>query len=88
VCDDDIAACYCDPKLGNPKYGRVPAPEGSAPGSPPLQEGRPLFDPCNRLADDGAGRNLTWHHITVPYDRVRALGGGQGTLVLCACVSA
>jgi hypothetical protein len=70
ICDDDIAACYCDPKLGNPKYGRIPAAPGSPPGTPPLQEGRPLFDPCNRLADDGRGNKLAWHGQAVPYERV------------------
>ncbi|GBF90972.1 exostosin-like glycosyltransferase [Raphidocelis subcapitata] len=71
ICDDDVAACYCDPQLGNPKYGRVPAPPGSPPGAPPLQEGRPLFDPCNRLADDGRGNNLSWNGFSaVPFSRV------------------
>ncbi|KIY97550.1 exostosin-like glycosyltransferase [Monoraphidium neglectum] len=81
ICDDDIGACYCDPKLGNPKYGRIPAPEGSPPGTLPVQEGRPLFDPCSRLADDGKGNKLNWHHITVPYDKVY---GPEGWCVLNA----
>jgi hypothetical protein len=78
ICDDDIAACYCDPKLGNPKYGRIPAPPGSPPGTPPVQEGRPLFDPCNRLADDGHGHKLEWHGRAVPFDSVY---GPQGWCV-------
>ncbi len=39
VCDDDIAACYCP----GDKYGRIPAPEGSPPGTPPVQRGRPMI---------------------------------------------
>lgn len=76
ICDDDIAACYCDPKLGNPRYGRVPAPPGSPPGTPPLREGRPLFDPCNRLADDGRGGALDWRaHAKIPFADVYGPGG-------------
>lgn len=91
ICDDDIGACYCDPKLGNPKYGRIPAPEGSPPGTLPVQEGRPLFDPCSRLADDGKGNKLNWHHITVPYDKVGVFVRDLAALMmgrLCAACAA
>ncbi|GLI69587.1 hypothetical protein VaNZ11_014246 [Volvox africanus] len=37
ICDDDTAICYCDGPLG-----RIPAPEGSPPGTPPTRRGRPL----------------------------------------------
>ncbi|KAG2481846.1 hypothetical protein HYH03_019188 [Edaphochlamys debaryana] len=37
VCDDDVAICYCDGPMG-----RIPAPEGSPPGTPPIRRGRPL----------------------------------------------
>ena len=40
VCDDDTSMCYCPPET---KYGRREAPEGSPPGTPPLQAGRPMF---------------------------------------------
>ncbi|KAG2494839.1 hypothetical protein HYH03_007079 [Edaphochlamys debaryana] len=38
VCDDDLAICYCDGPMG-----RIPAPEGSPPGTPPIRRGRPLI---------------------------------------------
>lgn len=38
LCDDDIAACFC-----TGKYGRIPAPEGSPPGTPPVRRGRPMI---------------------------------------------
>ncbi|KAG2455017.1 hypothetical protein HYH02_000842 [Chlamydomonas schloesseri] len=38
ICDDDVAICYCDGPMG-----RIPAPPGSPPGTPPLQVGRPLM---------------------------------------------
>ncbi len=56
ICDDDIGACYCD----GPKHGRVPAPPGGPPGTPPVKQGRLLFDPCHRLTDDGNGTQLQW----------------------------
>ncbi|PNH07497.1 putative glucuronosyltransferase, partial [Tetrabaena socialis] len=37
ICDDDTAICYCDGPMG-----RVPAPKGSPPGTPPRRRGRPL----------------------------------------------
>ncbi|KXZ48695.1 hypothetical protein GPECTOR_26g598 [Gonium pectorale] len=37
ICDDDVAICYCDGPMG-----RIPAPEGSPPGTPPTRVGRPL----------------------------------------------
>ncbi|KAG2494841.1 hypothetical protein HYH03_007081 [Edaphochlamys debaryana] len=37
ICDDDLAICYCDGPMG-----RIPAPEGSPPGTPPIRRGRPL----------------------------------------------
>lgn len=43
VCDATIAACYCD----GPKYGHVPPPLGSPPGTPPIKQGRMLGDHCN-----------------------------------------
>lgn len=44
TCDDDIAACFCP---SNSTFGRIPAPEGSDPGTPPIQRGRPMIlDGC------------------------------------------
>ncbi|PNH11823.1 putative glucuronosyltransferase [Tetrabaena socialis] len=37
ICDDDTAICYCDGPMG-----RLNAPEGSPPGTPPIRRGRPL----------------------------------------------
>ncbi|GLC75556.1 hypothetical protein PLESTF_001656500 [Pleodorina starrii] len=55
VCDDDIAMCYCPPET---KYGRREAPPGSAPGTPPQQQGRPLFM-CTPGTDE-QGRKVEW----------------------------
>jgi hypothetical protein len=70
ICDDDIAACYCDPQLGSPKHGRIPPPPRSPPGTPPIQRGRQLFEPCSRLADDGRGGRLEWVGWGVAFDKV------------------
>ncbi|PNH05410.1 hypothetical protein TSOC_008334 [Tetrabaena socialis] len=50
VCDDDTAICYCDGPMG-----RIPAPEGSPPGTPPIRRGRPLvsFQMAPKTAADG-----------------------------------
>eukprot|EP00955_Chlamydomonas_euryale_P075571 362362-Chlamydomonas_euryale.AAC.4 len=42
ICDDTIAACYCD----GDKYGHIPPPVGSPPGTPPIKQGRMLGDHC------------------------------------------
>ncbi|KXZ50749.1 hypothetical protein GPECTOR_15g434 [Gonium pectorale] len=55
VCDDDIAMCYCPPDT---KFGRKEAPAGSAPGTPPLQPGRPLFM-CTPGTDKD-GKKVEW----------------------------
>ncbi|GIL69673.1 hypothetical protein Vretifemale_506 [Volvox reticuliferus] len=55
VCDDDVAMCYCPPGT---KYGRIEAPPGAALGTPPLQQGRPLFM-CTPGTDE-AGRKVEW----------------------------
>ncbi|KAK9805381.1 hypothetical protein WJX73_008851 [Symbiochloris irregularis] len=48
VCDEDTATCYC-----NGTMGRISAPAGSPPGTPPLQEGRPMIlDRCQPNTDD------------------------------------
>lgn len=48
VCDEDIAACFC-----NGTYGRVPAPVFSLPGAPPVKMGRPMIlDNCQPNHDD------------------------------------
>ncbi len=41
VCDVTTSACYCDGK-----FGHVPPPLGSAPGTPPIKQGRMLGDHC------------------------------------------
>ncbi|KAG2431441.1 hypothetical protein HXX76_009456 [Chlamydomonas incerta] len=41
ICDDDLAICYCDGQ-GPDQFGRIPAPPGSPPGTPPIRVGRPL----------------------------------------------
>jgi hypothetical protein len=52
VCDDDIAACYC-----KGKFGRIPAPEGSPPGTPPIRAGRPaILEACMPMY----GEQLVW----------------------------
>ena len=43
VCDPLDGFCYCPPET---KYGRVLAPEGSPPGTPPVKWGRALHM-CN-----------------------------------------
>ena len=90
VCDDDIAACYCDPKLGSPKHGRVPAPPGSPPGAPPLQEGRPLLEPCSHPQDDGRGNKVPWGTPGVSYNDVYGPGGwcvadNPVNVTVCGC---
>ncbi|KIZ06152.1 exostosin-like glycosyltransferase [Monoraphidium neglectum] len=51
VCDDDIGACFCD----GPKFGRVPAPPGSPPGTPPIRAGRFLQEHCKPKECSGHG---------------------------------
>ncbi|KAG2444185.1 hypothetical protein HYH02_009123 [Chlamydomonas schloesseri] len=41
ICDEDLAICYCDGQ-GPDQFGRIPAPPGSPPGTPPIRWGRPL----------------------------------------------
>ncbi|GAX85634.1 hypothetical protein CEUSTIGMA_g13049.t1 [Chlamydomonas eustigma] len=55
ICDDDIGMCYCPPET---KYGHIPAPEGSLPGSTPLRLGRPLYN-CNPK-EDAEGKKVPW----------------------------
>eukprot|EP00775_Hariotina_reticulata_P001698 gene1698-2044_t len=56
VCDEATAVCYCD----GPHFGRIPAPEGAPPGSPPIRPGRLLHGHCQRLTTDDKGQQLNW----------------------------
>ncbi|KAK9805384.1 hypothetical protein WJX73_009679 [Symbiochloris irregularis] len=48
VCDEDIAACYC-----NGTRGHIPAAPGSPAGALPIQQGRPMIlDQCQPNRDD------------------------------------
>ena len=47
-CDRDTCTCYC-PRTS--KYGRVPARDGSLPGTPPIQAGRQLSLHCQPKND-------------------------------------
>lgn len=57
MCDDEYGRCYC---RGPGKYGHIPAPEGSPPGTPPIQEGRPTHFPCSHPKTGPDGANITW----------------------------
>jgi hypothetical protein len=54
ICDFDNAACWCDGK-----FKRIPAPEGSPYGTPPVQRGRPLAEAC-KPSSNAAGRAVNW----------------------------
>ena len=41
ICDITTSACYCDGK-----YGHIPPPLGSPPGTPAIKQGRMLGDHC------------------------------------------
>ncbi|KAI8107071.1 hypothetical protein M9434_001716 [Picochlorum sp. BPE23] len=47
-CDRDTGTCYCPTHT---KYGRVPAPVGSIPGTPPIKSGRQLSLHCQPRND-------------------------------------
>ena len=74
ICDDDTGMCFCD-NLGGSKYARIPPPEGSSPGTPLIQEGRPLPFPCSFPANDSQG-NKAWGYV--PYQDIY---GPQGWCV-------
>ncbi|KAJ9526350.1 hypothetical protein QJQ45_009826 [Haematococcus lacustris] len=67
ICDPEVASCWCD----GPQ-GRIPAPKGSPPGTPPLKRGRPMNTPeCSpKEGADGtkynAGGWRTWADIYGP----------------------
>ena len=48
-CDLDYGSCYCPPET---KYGRIPAPMGSPPGTPPQKVGRPMGLHCQPSTDE------------------------------------
>ena len=48
ICDPYTALCWCD-SVTNSKTRRINAPPGSPPGTPAIQRGRPLADPCAKL---------------------------------------
>jgi hypothetical protein len=66
LCDDNTAACFCPPTT---KYGRVEAPEGSPPGTPPLKRGRPLIS-CYPLSDSSGNPIPHWGWGSVPYEDI------------------
>jgi hypothetical protein len=77
VCDDGTGICYCD----GPHFGRVPAPEGSPAGSPPIRPGRLLHGNCQRLSSDDKGQQLSWGaSSSMSYDDV------YGAQVSAGCV--
>ncbi|KAL6758371.1 exostosin-like glycosyltransferase [Haematococcus lacustris] len=67
ICDPEVASCWCD----GPQ-GRIPAPKGSPPGTPPLKRGRPMNTPeCSpKEGADGtkynAGGWRSWADIYGP----------------------
>jgi hypothetical protein len=85
VCDDATAICYCD----GPHHGRVPAPEGSPPGTPAVQSGRLLHGNCQRLRSDDKGQPLRWGapHAGMTYEDIygaQVCGVGFSTPLQCA----
>lgn len=66
MCDDATAMCFCD----GPHVGRVPAPEGSPLGTPPIRQGRLLLGACQRLTSDDKGAPLAWGGAGRSYDDI------------------
>ena len=62
ICDEDTAHCYCDT---NSTHGRMPAPPGSPPGTPPIKHGRSISEPC-KPQTDASGNKVDWGGI--PYE--------------------
>ncbi|KAG1678608.1 hypothetical protein FOA52_012615 [Chlamydomonas sp. UWO 241] len=58
--------CWCDGK--NDKWRHIRAPEGSPPGTLPVQRGRPLSDHCGKVLEDSTGQKIGWG--SVPYSKV------------------
>ncbi|KAK9805353.1 hypothetical protein WJX73_005210 [Symbiochloris irregularis] len=58
ICDEALGACFC-----NGTYGRIPAPPGALPGTPPIQMGRPMvLNDCNPSKDD-RGEPTGWGNV-------------------------
>eukprot|EP00798_Chlamydomonas_sp_ICE-L_P001799 gene1799-33219_t len=71
ICDADIAMCWCDGK--NKKYSWIPAPDGSPPGTPPIQRGRPLSEWCGKVKENHEGKKLDWGNV--PYNKIYGQNG-------------
>ncbi|KAG2501893.1 hypothetical protein HYH03_000391 [Edaphochlamys debaryana] len=66
-CDTSNAACYC----GWGKYRHIPAPPGSPPWTPPVQQGRPLSDACQpKTNEEGKRSYMGSAGGGVPYEDV------------------
>ncbi|KXZ50759.1 hypothetical protein GPECTOR_15g444 [Gonium pectorale] len=55
ICNDDDSMCFCPPET---KFGRIDAPAGSPPGTPPVRRGRPLYW-CQPSTDEH-GTKVMW----------------------------
>lgn len=66
ICDDELAMCWCDGT--NEKLRHIRAPEGSPPGTPPRQLGRPLSEYCGKVEQTKDGKKTSWGNV--PYDKV------------------
>ncbi|KXZ54699.1 hypothetical protein GPECTOR_4g767 [Gonium pectorale] len=63
-CVDHLALCVCG--YGS-KYRHIPAPDGSPPGTPPVQWGRPMLDNC-MPGTDKSGHSLDWGRPHLKYE--------------------
>lgn len=54
-CDDTLGLCYCG---RDSKYRHIPPPPGSPPGTPPIQRGRPMTNPCQPASVRGVATGL------------------------------
>ena len=61
TCDDVIGMCYCD---GAFPQGRINAPKGSTPGTPPIRMGRPMTTDENQPRETKEGVRLKWGYQT------------------------
>ncbi|GAX85342.1 hypothetical protein CEUSTIGMA_g12759.t1 [Chlamydomonas eustigma] len=55
ICDDKIAMCWCDGAKG-----RINAPKGSPPGTPPVRRGRPMTTTQQQPREDKNGNAINW----------------------------
>jgi hypothetical protein len=85
ICDEDTGLCFCDT---NSTHGRIPAPPGSPPGTPPIKRGRSIIDVC-QLKNDSHGNHLDWGGV--PYEHLYGEDGwcnaapGVAPREMCGC---